>query len=164
MERQGPRLMHGAPGAAPNACGARGRAIMPRLTGPPRIALRQLLVALSLAGIVPLAIVATVLLVSLWRAQQAGLREATHGSAHAAARALEQRLDGTLRRLAFLGSLQPAGELERLRQRLPEILVASPEWQGLGVLTARDAVLPHHKQLLQGDPVIHGLEVGVPVM
>src|SRR6185369_6964231 len=33
--------------------------------------LRQLLIGLSLAGIVPLAIVATVLLVALWRAQQA---------------------------------------------------------------------------------------------
>jgi signal transduction histidine kinase len=137
---------------------------MRRLSAPPRIAVRQLLVALSLAGIVPLAIVATVLLVALWRAHQAGVQEATRSSAHAAGRALEQRLDGTLRRLAFLGALQPAGELDRLRQRFPEILVASPEWHGLGALTARDAVLPHHKQLLQGDPVIHGLEVGVPVM
>ena len=32
-----------------------------------RIGLRQLLIGLSLAGIVPLAIVATVLLVALWR-------------------------------------------------------------------------------------------------
>jgi signal transduction histidine kinase len=50
----------------------RGRAaIIPRLTALPRIALRQLLIALSLAGLVPLAIVATVLLVVLWRTQQA---------------------------------------------------------------------------------------------
>jgi signal transduction histidine kinase len=50
----------------------RGRAsIIPRLTALPRIGLRQLLIALSLAGIVPLAIVATVLLVALWRTQQA---------------------------------------------------------------------------------------------
>ena len=48
----------------------RGRtAIMPRLSAFPRIGLRQLLIALSLAGIVPLAIVATVLLVALWRTQ-----------------------------------------------------------------------------------------------
>jgi signal transduction histidine kinase len=44
---------------------------MPRLTTPAsRIGLRQLLIGLSLAGIVPLAIVATVLLVALWRSQQ----------------------------------------------------------------------------------------------
>jgi len=50
----------------------RGRAaIMPRLSAPPHIGLRQHLVALSLAGIVPLAIVATVLLVALWRGGQA---------------------------------------------------------------------------------------------
>jgi signal transduction histidine kinase len=52
----------------------RGRAaIMPRLTtrASRRTSLRQLLIGLSLAGIVPLAIVATVLLVALWRAQQA---------------------------------------------------------------------------------------------
>jgi len=51
----------------------RGRAaIMPRLTtrASRRSSLRQLLIGLSLAGIVPLAIVATVLLVALWRAQQ----------------------------------------------------------------------------------------------
>ena len=57
----------------------RGRAaIMPRLTKPasrrpsagPPIGLRQLLIGLPLAGIVPLAIVATVLLVALWRTQQ----------------------------------------------------------------------------------------------
>jgi signal transduction histidine kinase len=51
----------------------RGRAaIMPRLTTRTsrRSSLRQLLIGLSLAGIVPLAIVATVLLVALWRAQQ----------------------------------------------------------------------------------------------
>jgi signal transduction histidine kinase len=52
----------------------RGRAaIMPRLTTRTSrgASLRQLLIGLSLAGIVPLAIVATVLLVALWRAQQA---------------------------------------------------------------------------------------------
>jgi signal transduction histidine kinase len=45
---------------------------MPRLTtrASRRSSLRQLLIGLSLAGIVPLAIVATVLLVALWRAQQ----------------------------------------------------------------------------------------------
>ena len=51
----------------------RGRAaIMPRLTtrASRRTSLRQLLIGLSLAGIVPLAIVATVLLVALWRAQR----------------------------------------------------------------------------------------------
>src|SRR4051794_41858516 len=50
-----------------------------------RIGLRQLLVGLSLAGIVPLAIVATVLLVALWRTQHAHLEEAAGGQAHALA-------------------------------------------------------------------------------
>lgn len=48
----------------------RGRARHNRRLSLPRIALRRLLIALSLAGIVPLAIVATVLLVALSRAQQ----------------------------------------------------------------------------------------------
>ena len=65
----------------------RGRAaIIPRLTTPAprrRIALRQLLIGLSLAGIVPLAIVATVLLVALWRTQQARLEEVAGAEAHA---------------------------------------------------------------------------------
>ena len=51
----------------------------------PRIGLRQLLIGLSLAGIVPLAIVATVLLVVLWRTQQARLEEAAGAEAHALA-------------------------------------------------------------------------------
>ena len=72
----------------------RGRAaIIPRLTPLPsrrpsagsRIGLRQLLIGLSLAGIVPLAIVATVLLVALWRTQQARLEAAAGAEAHALA-------------------------------------------------------------------------------
>jgi signal transduction histidine kinase len=67
----------------------RGRtAIIRRLTTPAprrRIALRQLLIGLSLAGIVPLAIVATVLLVALWRTQQARLEEVARAEAQALA-------------------------------------------------------------------------------
>lgn len=67
----------------------RGRAaIIARLTSPAprrRIALRQLLIGLSLAGIVPLAIVATVLLVALWRTQQALFEELARAEAHALA-------------------------------------------------------------------------------
>src|SRR5262252_2522281 len=67
----------------------RGRAaIIRRLTTPAprrRIALRQLLIGLSLAGIVPLAIVATVLLVALGRTQQARLEEMAPTEAHALA-------------------------------------------------------------------------------
>jgi signal transduction histidine kinase len=78
----------------------KGRAIIPRLTAipprrpnaGPRIGLRQLLIGLSLAGIVPLAIVATVLLVALWRAQQAELYESMRATAHALAVSVEQRL------------------------------------------------------------------------
>jgi signal transduction histidine kinase len=44
-----------------------------------RIGLRQLLIVLSLAGIVPMAIVSTVLLVVLWRDQQAELQAALAG-------------------------------------------------------------------------------------
>jgi len=67
----------------------RGRAaIIPRLTTPAprrRIALRQLLIGLSLAGIVPLAIVATVLLVALWRTRQAQFEEVAPAEAQALA-------------------------------------------------------------------------------
>ncbi|HEV8109525.1 MAG TPA: hybrid sensor histidine kinase/response regulator [Burkholderiales bacterium] len=51
----------------------------------PRIGLRQLLIGLSLAGIVPLAIVATVLLVALWRARQARFQEVASAEAYALA-------------------------------------------------------------------------------
>jgi signal transduction histidine kinase len=70
----------------------RGRAaIIPRLTNGasrrsgagPKIGPRQLLVGLSLAGIVPLAIVATVLLVALWRTPQ--IRESAPMEAYALA-------------------------------------------------------------------------------
>ena len=72
----------------------RGRAaIMPRLASlrprraspGSRIGLRQLLIGLSLAGIVPLAIVATVLLVALLRTQQARFEETAGAEAHALA-------------------------------------------------------------------------------
>src|SRR5262245_51222769 len=49
------------------------------------LGLRQLLIGLSLAGIVPLAIVATVLLVALWRAQQRALGEGASAEAYALA-------------------------------------------------------------------------------
>src|SRR5262245_7392471 len=69
----------------------RGRAaIIPRLAprrsnSSPRLRLRQLLVGLSLAGIVPLAIVATVLLVALWRKQQGQLDAGASSEVHALA-------------------------------------------------------------------------------
>ncbi len=110
----------------------RGRAaIIPRLNALPRIGLRQLLIALSLAGIVPLAIVATVLLVALWRAQQAELDESLRGSAHALAVSVEQRLDSTRRRLELLASLEPGAEA--LARRRGEILAANPDWSGLTI-------------------------------
>jgi len=60
--------------------------LRPRRASPgSRIGLRQLLIGLSLAGIVPLAIVATVLLVALLRTQQARLEETAGAEAHALA-------------------------------------------------------------------------------
>jgi signal transduction histidine kinase len=144
----------------------RGRVIMPRLTAlpsRPRIGLRQLLIALSLAGIVPLAIVATVLLVALWRAQQAELRESARGTAHALAVSIEQRLEGTLRRLSFLAT-QPGLDLQGLRQRSAEVLSASPELSELAVLTPEEAKLPHQKKLFEGEALAGGVELGVPVL
>jgi signal transduction histidine kinase len=129
----------------------------------PRIGLRQLLVALSLAGIVPLAIVATVLLVALWRAQQAELHEAARGTAHALAVSVEQRLEGTLRRLSFLAT-QPGLDLAGLRQRSAEVLSASPELAALAVLTREEARLPHQKELFEGEAGTRGVELAVPVV
>jgi signal transduction histidine kinase/CheY-like chemotaxis protein len=120
---------------------------MPRLNALPRIGLRQLLIALSLAGIVPLAIVATVLLVALWRAQQAELHESLRASAHTLAVSVEQRLDSTRRRLDLLASLEPSAEA--LARRRGEILAANPDWSGVTI---------------GATPTVSGLEVGVPVV
>src|SRR5262245_65811213 len=149
----------------------RGRAIMPRLTATPprrsnsgpRIGLRQLLIGLSLAGIVPLAIVATVLLVALWRAQQAELYESTRATAYAMAVSVEQRLEAMVRRLTFLAT-QPGLDLEGLRQRSAEVLSASPELSQLAVLTPEEAKLPHQKMLFEGEALAGGVELGVPVV
>src|SRR5262245_36346178 len=149
----------------------RGRAIMPRLTvtaprrsnSGPRIGLRQLLIGLSLAGIVPLAIVATVLVVALWRAQQAELYESTRATAYAMAVSVEQRLEGTLRRLTFLAT-QPGLDLEGLRQRSAEVLSASPELSQLSVLTAQEAKLPHQRKIFEGEAGARGMELSVPVI
>jgi len=145
---------------------------MPRLTAlsrlarrssaVPRIGLRQLLVALSLAGIVPLAIVATVLLVVLWRAQQAELHESTRTTAHALAVSVEQRLDGTLRRLRYLAA-QPGLDTESLRRRGAEILNASPELSELRVLTP-EAATAAHQGVFEGKPALPGTGIGVPVL
>ena len=108
----------------------RGRAaIMPRLSPPPRIGLRQLLAALSLAGLVPVAIMATVLLVALWRVHEAGLRDSTRAAAQLLATAVERRA----------GSADPQ-ELATLL-RLPDSGVA---WiaDGEGRIVARTAALP----------------------
>jgi signal transduction histidine kinase len=139
---------------------------MPRLTAlpsRPRIGLRQLLIALSLAGIVPLAIVATVLLVALWRAQQAELHESARGTAHALAVSVEQRLEGMLRRLRFLAT-QPGLDLQGLRQRSAEVLSASPELSELAVLTPEEAKLPRERKLFEGEALAGGVELGVPVV
>jgi hypothetical protein len=63
-------------------------------------------VALSLASIVPVAIVATVVLVTLWRAQQGQLHESMRATAHAMALSVEQRIDGRLRLLRLLASIE----------------------------------------------------------
>src|SRR5688500_16096832 len=152
----------------------RGRAIMRRLSAPPRlsprvsavprIGLRQLLIGLSLAGIVPIAIVATVLLVALWRAQQAELQESMRATAHALAVSVEQRVESTQRRLESLARLEAASGPEALVRRTTAILAASPDWSGLVVMTPADARLPHHSELLAGKAAVAGLEIGVPVI
>jgi signal transduction histidine kinase len=147
----------------------RGRAaIMPRLTAAPRIGLRQLLIGLSLAGIVPLAIVATVLLVALWRTQQAQLHESTRATAHVLAMSVEQRLDSTVRRLRSLASLGAPSP------QTVEILAANPDWSSLRLLPA-GGERAHDKKILDGETAVsdlfveptrntHVVEVGVPVL
>ena len=141
----------------------RGRiAIIQRLTALPRIGLSQLLIGLSLAGIVPLAIVATVLLVALWRAQQADLHDSARAGVHALAVAVEQRLEGTSRRIRLLAA-QPA-DLENLRRRGAEILSTSPELSELVVLTPQEATAPNRRGVFEGKPALPGGEIGVPAM
>jgi signal transduction histidine kinase/CheY-like chemotaxis protein len=139
---------------------------MPRLTALPRIGLRQLLVALSLAGIVPLAIVATVLLVALWRTQQAQLHESTRATAHALSVSVEQRVDGTVRHLRFLASLAgpalPPGE--------KVFAVAAPGASPL----EQSADRRHRRKVFEGEVSVSDLlvepgnvalvEIGVPVV
>lgn len=159
----------------------RGRAaIMPRLSALPRIGLRQLLIGLSLAGIVPLAIVATVLLVALWRSQQAQLHESTRGMAHALAISVEQRLDDTVRRLKSLAAAEQDRGPEALHKRSSEALATTPEWRSVFTVPAGAPLEPNHKPahrqaVLRGEVGVSDLmpepkgnrpviEVGVPVM
>ena len=123
------------------------------LSALPRIGLRQLLVGLALAGIVPLAIVATVLLVTLWRTQQGQLHEAAAATAYALSVSVEQRVLDTTRRL------------ERLARQ------ESSDWKGVRVLGPADALLPHQQRvLLEGRASVSGLlsdgslELGLPVV
>jgi signal transduction histidine kinase len=123
------------------------------LSALPRIGLRQLLVGLALAGIVPLAIVATVLLVALWRAQQAQLHEAAAATAYALSVSVEQQLLGTARRLERLARQEAA------------------DWKDVRVLSPGDALLPHQQSvLLEGRSSVSGLlsdgslEIGLPVL
>ncbi len=155
----------------------RGRAaIMPRLTALPRIGLRQLLIGLSLAGIVPLAIVATVLLVALWRTHQAQLHESNSATAYALAVSVDQRLDATVRRLKSLASVEPAGNIEALYRRSADALAASPEWRNivalgpggeplfnlaaLGATAQKSAERAHQKRVLQGETSVSDLFIG----
>jgi signal transduction histidine kinase len=149
---------------------------MPRLTALPRIGLRQLLIGLSLAGIVPLAIVATVLLVALWRTHQAQLHESNSATAYALAVSVDQRLDSTVRRLKFLAGLEPPGNIEALYRRSGDALAASPEWSNILALgpdgeplfnlAALDATAQksgeraHQKKVLQGETSVSDLFIG----
>ncbi len=109
----------------------------------------------------PVAIVATVVLVALWRVQQAQLHDSMRATAHAVALSLEQRIDGTLRLLRLLASLER-----------PQ---ASPEWgAGVLVLPAGEHALAHRRRVFEGEAAVSDLffdgpnvpmvEVGVPVM
>ena len=175
----------------------RGRAaIMPRLSAlprpGPRIGLRQLLILLSLAGIVPLAIVATVLLVALWRTQQGQLHESMRATAHALAVSVEQRLDSTVRRLGLLAGLEAPENLAALHRRSAEVLAASPDWSNIIALAPdgeqlfnaarvfgeplpRSGDRPHQRRVFEGQVSVSDLfvgntrnaavvEIGVPVL
>jgi signal transduction histidine kinase len=125
----------------------KGRAIIARLTDPssrrsgagPGIGLRQLLIGLSLAGIVPLAIVATVLLVALWRAQQAELYESMRTTAHALARSVEQRVEQRVAAGIDGGELS---DLLRTQLRDPSGIAMIAEADG-GILARAPAPGPH---------------------
>jgi signal transduction histidine kinase/CheY-like chemotaxis protein len=143
------------------------------LTALPRIGLRQLLIALSLAGIVPLAIVATVLLVALWRAQQAQLHESTRATAHALSVSVEQRVDSTVRRLRFLASLAGPDKMEALLLAPggeKVFSLAAPS----GAPLPQSADRPHRRRVFEGEVSVSDLllepgnvpvvEIGVPVV
>jgi signal transduction histidine kinase len=104
---------------------------------------------LALAAIVPLAIVATVLLIALWRSEQAQLAQATRAAAQVAAASIEQRLDRELERLRTLEGAPPPG-VERIQAG------ATP-------------LAPHRERVLRGQTAVsnlidRGVEVGVPVI
>jgi signal transduction histidine kinase/CheY-like chemotaxis protein len=161
------------------------------LTALARIGLRQLLIALSLAGIVPLAIVATVLLVALWRTQQAQLHDSTRATAHAMSASVEQRIDSTVRRLRFLGTMAAPENVEALHRRSNDILASSPDWSSIvliapdgenvfslgarpGASLPQSADPPHRKKVFEGEVSVSDLlldprnipvvEIGVPLL
>ncbi|HVL36262.1 MAG TPA: ATP-binding protein [Burkholderiales bacterium] len=112
---------------------------------------RQLALLLALSGIAPLAIVATVLLVALWRTHQAQLVQVSGAQAQVAAAAVEHRVDATIERLRAIAAADA---------RTPDAVWLPPDAPG---------DQPHRARALAGEVAVSGrlaggaVEVAVPV-
>ena len=96
--------------------------------------IRAYFLALLLAGLLPIAAFAAVLLVQLWVGQRDQVRTAHEGSVQALAAMIEREVEGSIRRLEVLAAspLLRAGRIDEFRALSREnFLARSPDWDNI---------------------------------
>ena len=96
--------------------------------------IRAYFLALLLAGLLPIAAFAAVLLVQLWVGQRDQVRTAHEGSVQALAAMIEREVEGSVRRLEVLAAspVLRAGRIDEFRALSREnFLARSPDWDNI---------------------------------
>jgi signal transduction histidine kinase/CheY-like chemotaxis protein len=98
--------------------------------------IRTHLIGLLLAGLVPVAVFAAVLLLQLWVGQRDQVRARHQDAVSALAALMERELDGGLRRLELLASspLLRTGATQPFRELAQTFLALSPDWENIVLL------------------------------
>ncbi len=107
---------------------------MPRPSRPRSI--RTHLIGLLLAGLVPVAAFAAVLLLQLWVGQRDQVRAQHEGAVNALATVVERELEGGIRRLELLASspVLRTGAIDQYRTLAQNFLALSPDWENIVLL------------------------------
>jgi len=98
--------------------------------------IRAHLIGLLLAGLVPVAAFAAVLLLQLWVGQRDEVRGQHEGAVNALATVVERELEGGIRRLELLGSspILRTGAIDQYRALAQNFLALSPDWENIVLL------------------------------